>query len=190
MNLLSRSKDAELVRRIVMENDKEAAEELISQYYKSIYKHIYIKLGDEETSMDITQEAFVAALKGLGTFDAAKASFKTWLVRIADNKITDFFRSRQYHESIVTQIMDDSFQEIVDDRLSTESSVLSKLSYEEMEKMYGHHKNNEWETFRLKVYEGYTFGEISIKQGVELSTVKSRYYAMLKRVRKEWDYLE
>lgn len=190
MNLLSRSKDAGLVRRIVMENDKEAAEELIGQYYKSIYKHIYIKLGDEETSMDITQEAFVAALKGLGTFDAAKASFKTWLVRIADNKITDFFRSRQYHESIVTQIMDDSFQEIVDDKLSTESSVLSKLSYEEMEKMYGHHKNNEWETFRLKVYEGYTFGEISIKQGVELSTVKSRYYAMLKRVRKEWDYLE
>lgn len=56
--------------------------------------------------------------------------------------------------------------------------------------MYGHHKNCEWETFRLKVYEGYTFGEISASQGVELSTVKSRYYSMLKRVRKEWDYLE
>ena len=27
-------------------------------------------------------------------------------------------------------------------------------------------------------------------QGVDLSTVKSRYYAMVKRVRKEWDYLE
>ena len=65
-----------------------------------------------------------------------------------------------------------------------------RLSYEEMEKMYGHHKNCEWETFRLKVYEGYTFGEISASQGVELSTVKSRYYSMLKRVRKEWDYLE
>ena len=35
-----------------------------------------------------------------------------------------------------------------------------------------------------------TFSEISARQGVELSTVKSRYYAMLKRVRKEWDYLE
>ena len=66
----------------------------------------------------------------------------------------------------------------------------ANISYEEMEKMYGHHKNCEWETFRLKVYEGYTFGEISASQGVELSTVKSRYYSMLKRVRKEWDYLE
>ena len=43
---------------------------------------------------------------------------------------------------------------------------------------------------QAKVYEGYTFGEISANQGVDLSTVKSRYYAMVKRVRKEWDYLE
>ena len=110
--------------------------------------------------------------------------------RIADNKVTDYFRSRQYHESIVTQIMDDTIQEPADERAGTETSVLGKLSYEEMEKMYGHHQNKEWETFRLKVYEGYTFGEISANQGVDLSTVKSRYYAMVKRVRKEWDYLE
>lgn len=47
--------------------------------------------------------------------------------------------------------------------------MLGKLSYEEMEKMYGHHQNKEWETFRLKVYEGYTFGEISANQGLILA---------------------
>ena len=140
--------------------------------------------------MDLTQETFISALKGLGGFNIEKASFKTWLTRIADNKVTDYFRSRQYHESIVTQIMDDTIQEPADERAGTETSVLGKLSYEEMEKMYGHHQNKEWETFRLKVYEGYTFGQISANQGVDLSTVKSRYYAMVKRVRKEWDYLE
>ena len=43
---------------------------------------------------------------------------------------------------------------------------------------------------RIRNGKGYTFGEISANQGVDLSTVKSRYYAMVKRVRKEWDYLE
>lgn len=186
MGLLSKGQDVELIKRILDNNDRKAADELVSRYYKCVYKHIYIKLKDEEVGMDITQETFIAALKGLGTFNDAKASFKTWLTRIADNKVTDYFRSRQYHESIVTQIMDDTVPETA----GTETSVLDKLSYEEMEKMYGHHKNCEWETFRLKVYEGYTFSEISARQGVELSTVKSRYYAMLKRVRKEWDYLE
>ena len=185
MGLLSKGQDVELIKRILDNNDRKAADELVSRYYKCVYKHIYIKLKDEEVGMDITQETFIAALKGLGTFNDAKASFKTWLTRIADNKVTDYFRSRQYHES-----MDDTVPETADERAGTETSVLDKLSYEEMEKMYGHHKNCEWETFRLKVYEGYTFSEISARQGVELSTVKSRYYAMLKRVRKEWDYLE
>ena len=173
MGLLSKNRDFSLISRILNNNDRDAADELVTQYYKSVYKHIYIKLKDEELSMDLTQE-----------------TFKTWLTRIADNKVTDYFRSRQYHESIVTQIMDDTIQEPADERAGTETSVLGKLSYEEMEKMYGHHQNKEWETFRLKVYEGYTFGEISANQGVDLSTVKSRYYAMVKRVRKEWDYLE
>lgn len=191
MGLLSKGQDVELIKRILDNNDRKAADELVSRYYKCVvYKHIYIKVKDEETGMDITQETFIAALRGLGSFNDAKASFKTWLTRIADNKVTDYFRSRQYHESIVTQIMDDTVPETADERAGTETSVLDKLSYEEMEKMYGHHKNCEWETFRLKVYEGYTFSEISARQGVELSTVKSRYYAMLKRVRKEWDYLE
>ncbi len=91
---------------------------------------------------------------------------------------------------LIKRILDNNDRKAADERAGTETSVLDKLSYEEMEKMYGHHKNCEWETFRLKVYEGYTFSEISARQGVELSTVKSRYYAMLKRVRKEWDYLE
>lgn len=190
MGLLSKGQDVELIKRILDNNDRKAADELVSRYYKCVYKHIYIKVKDEEMGMDITQETFIAALRGLGSFNDAKASFKTWLTRIADNKVTDYFRSRQYHESIVTQIMDDTLPEVADERAGTETSVLDKLSYEEMEKMYGHHKNCEWETFRLKVYEGYTFGEISASQGVELSTVKSRYYSMLKRVRKEWDYLE
>lgn len=136
MGLLSKNRDFSLISRILNNNDRDAAEELVTQYYKAVYKHIYIKLKDEELSMD------------------------------------------------------DTIQEPADERAGTETSVLGKLSYEEMEKMYGHHQNKEWETFRLKVYEGYTFGEISANQGVDLSTVKSRYYAMVKRVRKEWDYLE
>ena len=105
MGLLSKGQDVELIKRILDNNDRKAADELVSRYYKCVYKHIYIKLKDEEVGMDITQETFIAALKGLGTFNDAKASFKTWLTRIADNKVTDYFRSRQYHESIVTQIM-------------------------------------------------------------------------------------
>ena len=110
MGLLSKNRDFSLISRILNNNDRDAADELVTQYYKAVYKLIYIKLKDEELSMDLTQETFISALKGLGRFNIEKASFKTWLTRIADNKVTDYFRSRQYHESIVTQIMDDTLQ--------------------------------------------------------------------------------
>ena len=116
MGLLSKNRDFSLISRILNNNDRDAADELVTQYYKAVYKHIYIKLKDEELSMDLTQETFISALKGLGGFNIEKASFKTWLTRIADNKVTDYFRSRQYHESIVTQIMDDTIQEPADER--------------------------------------------------------------------------
>lgn len=118
MGLLSKNRDFSLISRILNNNDRDAADELVTQYYKAVYKHIYIKLKDEELSMDLTQETFISALKGLGGFNIERASFKTWLTRIADNKVTDYFRSRQYHESIVTQIMDDTIQEPADEGLA------------------------------------------------------------------------
>ena len=177
-----------LVKR-AQRRDKDAFCELMDLQMKDMYRVAIAILASEEDAGDAMQDTILSCWEKIDTLKKPQY-FKTWLTRIADNKVTDYFRSRQYHESIVTQIMDDTIPETADERAGTETSVLDKLSYEEMEKMYGHHKNCEWETFRLKVYEGYTFSEISARQGVELSTVKSRYYAMLKRVRKEWDYLE
>ena len=63
MGLLSKNRDFSLISRILNNNDRDAADELVTQYYKAVYKHIYIKLKDEELSMDLTQETFISALK-------------------------------------------------------------------------------------------------------------------------------
>lgn len=49
MGLLSKGQDVELIKRILDNNDRKAADELVSRYYKCVYKHIYIKVKDEET---------------------------------------------------------------------------------------------------------------------------------------------
>ena len=72
MGLLSKNRDFSLISRILNNNDRDAADELVTQYYKAVYKHIYIKLKDEELSMDLTQETFISALKGLGGFNISR----------------------------------------------------------------------------------------------------------------------
>ena len=97
MGLLSKGQDVELIKRILDNNDRKAADELVSRYYKCVYKHIYIKVKDEETGMDITQETFIAALRGLGSFNDAKASFKTWLTRILINHCYTILRQKRVY---------------------------------------------------------------------------------------------
>ena len=87
--------DQYLIRQILEQDDKEAASVLIERYYKTVYREIYIKTSDEELSLDLTQETFIAVLRALRQFDDKKASFKTWIIRIAQNKVIDYRRSRQ-----------------------------------------------------------------------------------------------
>ena len=190
MLLRPKTRDEELIGRILKDGDKDAANELISTYYKCVYKEIYFKVSDEELSLDLTQETFIAVLRGLKTFDWSKASFKTWIVRIAGNKVTDYFRSRQHHENILTEIMDDEITATRADSTDVELESLDNLSVEELERMYGHHHSKEWQVFKMKVYEGYTFVQIADRLDMEVSTAKSKYYSMVKRIREEWDYLE
>src|SRR5690554_7444196 len=54
--------------------------------------------------MNLTQNIFVAVLQSIASYNAKKASFRTWLYRIATNKIIDFFRSQATEKKHVLSI--------------------------------------------------------------------------------------
>ena len=86
----------QLIRKVRKNGDRQAADELVNRYYREIYAFAYRQTTDMELAMDLTQEIFIAVLKGISTFDERKAKFRTWLYTIASNKITDYYRSK-YH---------------------------------------------------------------------------------------------
>ena len=89
-------KEAFLIRRIQRQGDRQAAEELVSAYYREIYAFAYRQTGDVDAAMDLTQEIFLAALQSIQRYDPKRAGFRTWLYRIASHKLTDLFRSPAY----------------------------------------------------------------------------------------------
>lgn len=58
---------------------------------------MYRQTGNKEDSLDLTQEIFISVLRSIKTYRADKASFRTWLYRIATNKIIDQ-RRKQHPE--------------------------------------------------------------------------------------------
>lgn len=54
--------EQKLIKRIKKKQDKEAANTLISYYYKEIYAYVYRQTGNEELAKDLTQDIFYTDL--------------------------------------------------------------------------------------------------------------------------------
>lgn len=92
--------EQKLIKRIKKKQDKEAANALILYYYKEIYAYVYRQTGNEELAKDLTQDIFIQILQKITMFDHKKASFRTWMYRIASNKICDHYRSKVHRLSL------------------------------------------------------------------------------------------
>ena len=131
---------------------------------------------------DLTQEAFIQILKNLYQFDSKKASFKTWITRIACNKVIDYMRSRQHHEMLMTEILDDYDKE---DAHNLEERVTNRMATQRVEQLLEKEEVQNQKIFNLKAQQGYTFEEVSTITGVTKTAVKNRYYSMVRKMRKE-----
>lgn len=179
--------DKKLIDEILDGRNREAAEILVNKYYRYIYREIYRRTSDEELAMDLTQETFIAILKNLYQFDEKKSAFKTWITRIAGNKVIDYSRSRQSHEQSATDNIDDYDME---DTRNVETEVSNRIAAERVREHLGHERREDRQIFVLKAEQGYTFEEIAGIMGITAMMAKNRYYAIIKRMRKELSEFE
>lgn len=177
-----RESDNYLVERIILYNDKIAAETLIERHYKYIYKIIYLQTMDEELSKDLTQEVFISVLRSMEQYNSSKASFKTWVVKIAQNRIIDYSRSKQSRQNSMTKVLEDMDIEAED---NVEKLAIYRYESNKIQEKLGGYDKEARTIFEMKVKEEYTFEEISRETGMSLSGVKRRYYGLVKKLRKE-----
>lgn len=178
-----RNEEQSLIRRIKRRQDKKAADALIRMYYKEIYVYVYRQLGEKEQAMDITQDVFLSMLQSIWNYDPKKAGFRTWLYRIATYKIVDYYRSPAYRH-LASQL---PLEEI---ELKEEWNVEWHVTNREMIiEIFRYLRSKDAlleEIFRLKFYGEYTFEEIGTLLSLPASTIKTKYYAAQKAIRREF----
>ena len=157
------------IRAIQRRNSREAAEQLIQTYYDEIYRFVYRQTGSKEDAMDLTQSVFIAVLRALPGYRAERASFRTWLYRIAANKVTIPIQEMELPaaEDFVARVHDRALLETIE-------GYVSGLD------------PGEQAVFRLRIYGEKTFPEIAAAMGEPEAAVKSRYYRLIGRLRKEF----
>ncbi|MCI8529520.1 MAG: sigma-70 family RNA polymerase sigma factor [Lachnospiraceae bacterium] len=181
------SSDEQLIRKIRRNHSRDAADELLCRYYKEIYAYTYRQSGDKELAMDLTQDIFITILQGINSFDERKAKFRTWAYHIASNKITDYYRSRAHKiaqsETMLLPLDLESCSEPLEDTLLEFISNRETIRHV-MEIVIGF--DADWiEIFRRKCFLEQTFRQIADQMNLSENTVKTRYYNIIRKIKKE-----
>jgi len=74
--------------------DADAFRVLVERHGRALFRLAYRMTGNEQDAEDVVQESFLRAYRQLAKFDE-RASFGTWLYRIAANCSLDLVRSRK-----------------------------------------------------------------------------------------------
>lgn len=157
---------------------------LYESYCNKIYSYCFYKLPSKQDAEDITSEVFTRALTAFanGNYQPAEHSgFSAWLYRIAHNLIVDFYRANSNFKRIeLTDVVAQtaSHAEEIDYKVDTDdlcSSVRGILK---------RFDDQTQSIFVLKFNQDLSFQEIAEILGVNLSTVKMKYYRALELIKK------
>ena len=74
--------------------DADAYRVLVERHSRALFRLAFRMTGNESDAEDVVQESFMRAYRQLGKFDE-RATFGTWLYRIATNCSLDLVRSRK-----------------------------------------------------------------------------------------------
>jgi len=125
-------------------------------------------LGHDADAADATQDALIAAVKGLPRFDG-QAAFSTWMYRIATNTCFDHLRRQRRRPA--TTLPEDGTVDFTDDGPTFDMSLADRLAIDAA-------LSSLPEDFRMAVVlrdvADLDYADIAITLGVPIGTVRSR----------------
>lgn len=178
--------EMELVHKAA-EGDHFAFEELVLKYQKPVYNLALRMCSNPEDALDLSQEAFIKAWRGLSSyrFDSA---FSTWLYRLTSNVCIDFLRKKKKQATVPLTIVNDESEEreltIPDPAPNTEEQVITRIEHEALAEAMAQLEPEYRQALTLRVVNGLSYTEIAELLEIKEGTVKSRIARAREKMRK------
>jgi RNA polymerase sigma-70 factor (ECF subfamily) len=147
---------------------------LVERHQHLVWTFAWNMLRNDADAEDLVQEVFVAAFRNLGTFDAARARFSTWLLTIARNRCCTLLKAR------VPAVASD---ELPDSDASPESAVVDSELWQQLDAALARLPIEQRSAFVLAEIQELPYSEIAAVEGIEIGTVKSRVSRAKARLR-------
>ena len=168
--------DASLVEALPHGDGGDDLRELYRRYSGELFGFACNALGDRELAEEVVQDVFAQAWRAAASYDASRATVRTWLYAIARNRVVDA-RRRAAARPALAEGAEPEEHAATDQRL--EQAVLRWQVAAALAHLSADHR----EMIRLAHYGGLTLREIADHKGIPLGTVKSRTSYALRALR-------
>lgn len=179
--------DLELVRR-VQSGDKSAFDVLVLKYQQKVINLVTRYVHDPHIAMDVSQESFIKAYRGLKNFRGDSA-FYTWLYRIAINTAKNYLVSkgrRMPDDDIDAQEAEqyDGGGKLREGG-TPENEMLTNEIQQTVQKSIEALPDDLRIAITLRELEGLSYEEISEAMECPIGTVRSRIFRARESIEKE-----
>ena len=105
---------------------------LVNRYSSDVMHRVARIVSSQEDAEEVVQDTFVAVFRSLATYDREKASFKTWLMRIAYNASLKQLQSNAALQTVdmeleyLDSVPDTDVEQILNDTSSARLSLLGR----------------------------------------------------------------
>lgn len=158
------SEERKLIERA--KHDRSAFGSLYKCHYSCIANYIFRRVGDVHLAEDLTAEVFLSAFKGLGRFRHQGVSIRSWLYRIASNRVNRWARRERgrIHRSLAVDHVDTrhetEYQASLTKEIARQALVSLPVKYQDV--------------IALHHLEGMPIAQVAATLGCRIGTVKSR----------------
>ena len=172
--------DEQLMGRVA-EGDILAFETIYNRYHLQAYWLARRITGPAGGAEEATQDAFISLWRRAGSFDAGRASLRTWLYALVRNRSIDTLRRGSRHT--VHQELTQDAVDSIEAPERTEEQVLAIDDYDRALRLLAELPPEQREVIDLTYFAGYTQNEIADRVGIPLGTVKGRVRLGLRKLR-------
>ena len=165
-------------------------EDVFKDYYESMLSFIVKQVNNIDDAQDLNQEIWMKIYKSLSKYDPRKSQIKTWIYKIANNHIINFWKgsylkSKSVYELDVSRLksQEDILEEVIKDEDVRHILYLMKLT------LSGKHVR----VMNLYFFSSLSLNEISVVMKLKKKTVSnivSRSISLIrKRLEEEYEKL-
>ena len=167
---------------LYQQGNRDAVSQRLERHIRRVRDYVRMMVKDDDVADDLTQEILIKVVKVLdeGRY-TDKGRFQPWLLRIAHNRVLDYFRAQKQVKTINES---SAGFDILGSRNIAEPSIedrlVSEQQAEEVRQLIEYLPAEQREVVKMRYYEGLSFKEIAEHTGVSINTALGRMrYALI-----------